>query len=135
MVRQVAYLTQPVMPMCLSKLLGASSAFPRRSVTSTLWVRGSRRAATLPPPVVVLRFRVGRQVGIEQVPAMLVDSHCHLDFPDFAEDLDAIVARAQTAGAGRIVTISTRVKQLGGISPSPAASERLLLVGTHASGR
>jgi TatD DNase family protein len=25
---------------------------------------------------------------------MLVDSHCHLDFPDFAEDLEAIVARA-----------------------------------------
>jgi TatD DNase family protein len=43
---------------------------------------------------------------------MLVDSHCHLDFPDFAEDLDAIVARAATAGIGRIVTISTRVKRL-----------------------
>ena len=46
---------------------------------------------------------------------MLVDSHCHLDFPDFAEDLDAIVARAETAGIGRIVTISTRVKRLGGL--------------------
>ena len=31
----------------------------------------------------------------------LVDSHCHLDFPDFAEDLDGIVARAQAAGIGR----------------------------------
>jgi len=42
---------------------------------------------------------------------MLVDSHCHLDFPDFAGELDAVLARAQAAGIGRIVTISTRVKR------------------------
>ena len=42
---------------------------------------------------------------------MLVDSHCHLDFPDFAEELDAIVGRARAAGVGRMVTISTRVRR------------------------
>ena len=43
--------------------------------------------------------------------AMLIDSHCHLDFPDFADDLDGVVARARTAGVARIVTISTRIKR------------------------
>src|SRR5262249_39776252 len=42
---------------------------------------------------------------------MLIDSHCHLDFPDFAGELDGIVARAREAGIARIVTISTRVKR------------------------
>ncbi|MBI1203009.1 MAG: YchF/TatD family DNA exonuclease [Rhodopseudomonas sp.] len=43
---------------------------------------------------------------------MLVDSHCHLDFPDFAAELDAVVERARVAGIGRMVTISTRIKKL-----------------------
>jgi TatD DNase family protein len=42
---------------------------------------------------------------------MLVDSHCHLDFPDLRGELDAVIGRAEAAGIGRIVTISTRVKK------------------------
>lgn len=44
---------------------------------------------------------------------MLVDSHCHLDFPDFAEDVDDVLARAAEAGVGQLVTISTRVCRFG----------------------
>jgi TatD DNase family protein len=40
---------------------------------------------------------------------MLIDSHCHLDFPDFSTELDGVVARARSAGIDRMVTISTRV--------------------------
>ncbi|MGQ3671099.1 TatD family hydrolase [Xanthobacter sp. TB0136] len=42
---------------------------------------------------------------------MLVDSHCHLDFPDFAEELPDIVARARAAGVTHCVTISTRLSR------------------------
>jgi phosphoribosyl 1,2-cyclic phosphate phosphodiesterase len=63
---------------------------------------------------------------------MLVDSHCHLDFPDFADDLDGIVGRAEAAGIGRLLTISTRVKRLPGLL---ALTERFAnvycSVGTH----
>jgi TatD DNase family protein len=41
----------------------------------------------------------------------LVDSHCHLDFPDFQNDLDGVVGRARSAGVARMVTISTRVRR------------------------
>lgn len=40
---------------------------------------------------------------------MLVDSHCHLDFPDFADELDAVVQRARDAGVGAMLTINTHV--------------------------
>jgi TatD DNase family protein len=63
---------------------------------------------------------------------MLVDSHCHLDFPDFADDLDAIVARAGAAGIGRILTISTRVRRLGGLLDiSSRFPDVYCSVGTH----
>ena len=42
---------------------------------------------------------------------MLIDSHCHLDFPDFAMELDAVMARAKAQHVERLVTISTRVKR------------------------
>jgi|SRR5579871_1409329 len=40
---------------------------------------------------------------------MLVDSHCHLDFPEFSPELDAVMARARAAGVGTCVTIGTKL--------------------------
>ncbi len=42
---------------------------------------------------------------------LLVDSHCHLDFPTFADDLDGVVARARDAGVGTMVTICTHLSR------------------------
>ena len=63
---------------------------------------------------------------------MLVDSHCHLDFPDFAEERAAIVARAKAAGVERMVTISTRVKRFAQIlAIAEEFDEVFCSVGTH----
>ena len=43
---------------------------------------------------------------------MLIDTHCHLDFPDFEAERDDIIARAHASGVAQMVTISTRVRRL-----------------------
>jgi TatD DNase family protein len=63
---------------------------------------------------------------------MLIDSHCHLDFQDFAPERDAVVARAQAAGLARMITISTRVDAFASISAIADAYEPVYCtVGTH----
>ncbi len=52
---------------------------------------------------------------------MLVDSHCHLDFPDFEGDLEEVVGRARQAGIVRMVTVCTRPSRL---AASLAIAER-----------
>lgn len=63
---------------------------------------------------------------------MLVDSHLHLDFPDFAEDLDAVIERAGAAGLVAMVSIATHPKSWAGVQ---AIAERfapvLFAVGRH----
>lgn len=46
---------------------------------------------------------------------MLVDSHCHLDFDEFAPELDAVVARARDAGVGVCVSIGTTLEKFPGV--------------------
>jgi TatD DNase family protein len=63
---------------------------------------------------------------------MLVDSHCHLDFPDFSAELDDVVVRARNAGIGHMLTICTHVRKFPAIL---AVAERFpdvtCSVGTH----
>lgn len=42
---------------------------------------------------------------------MLIDSHCHLDFPELAKDEAGVLARARTAGIAGMLTIGTRLDQ------------------------
>lgn len=63
---------------------------------------------------------------------MLIDSHCHLDFPQLSEDLAGVLLRAREAGIERMVTISTRVRKLDVIRQIAEAHEPVYhSVGTH----
>ena len=62
----------------------------------------------------------------------LVDSHCHLDFPDFAGDIDGVIARAAAVGVTKMVTISTRVAKFDQIRAiAEAHPEIWCTIGTH----
>jgi TatD DNase family protein len=63
---------------------------------------------------------------------MLVDSHCHLDFPELAEQLDEVLARAERAGVAQMVTISTRVRRFGQIRSIAERYDNVFCsIGTH----
>jgi TatD DNase family protein len=63
---------------------------------------------------------------------VLIDSHCHLDFPDFASERDAVVERARAAGLKRMITVSTRTEAFGSISLiAETYDDVFCTVGTH----
>src|SRR4051794_25027675 len=63
---------------------------------------------------------------------MLVDSHCHLDFPDFAAERDSVVARARAAGVDTMLTIGTRLDQFEGVRAIAEAYDGIWCsVGAH----
>ena len=63
---------------------------------------------------------------------MLIDSHCHLDFPEFAPEVDAVIARAKAAGVLRMITISTRVAKVDTYRRLAEAHDEVWFsVGTH----
>lgn len=65
---------------------------------------------------------------------MLVDTHCHLDFDDLAQDLDGIIQRAKDAGVERMVTISTIIRDMDRLLDIATRYEQVFCsVGTHPS--
>ncbi|WP_029029534.1 TatD family hydrolase [Salinarimonas rosea] len=63
---------------------------------------------------------------------MLIDSHCHLDFPGLGDDLDGVLARAEAAGVGRMVTISTFVAKAEAYRALAERDARIFCsIGTH----
>ena len=63
---------------------------------------------------------------------MLIDSHCHLDFPELNEDLPALLARAREAGVGLMVTISTRVAKFADLKEIVETHDNVFCsIGTH----
>ncbi|MEM8876967.1 MAG: TatD family hydrolase [Pseudomonadota bacterium] len=63
---------------------------------------------------------------------MLIDSHCHLDFPDFDGERDEVLDRARARGVGGFVTINTRVRQFDKIrSIADTYADVCCSVGTH----
>lgn len=63
---------------------------------------------------------------------MLVDSHCHLDFPDFEAERDEVIARAGGAGVELMVTISTRVRKFDSVRSIAEQYDNVYCtVGTH----
>jgi TatD DNase family protein len=62
----------------------------------------------------------------------LVDSHCHLDFPEFAEEMPEILARAEAAGVAKMVTIGTRIERFERVRAIAEAHDNVYCsVGTH----
>ena len=62
----------------------------------------------------------------------LTDSHCHLDFPDFDGEHEALIDRARAAGVGRMVTICTRLRQEPAVRALAEAHDGVFYAaGTH----
>jgi TatD DNase family protein len=62
----------------------------------------------------------------------VIDSHCHLDYPGLAEDLPAVIARAEGAGVRLMLTIGTRVKKFDQVlALAERHSNVFCTVGTH----
>jgi TatD DNase family protein len=62
----------------------------------------------------------------------LIDTHCHLDFPELAKDRAGVLSRADAAGVARMITISTEVEKFSDIAAIAESNAQVYCsVGTH----
>ncbi len=156
-VRQIAILAAPVMPHSAEKLLVLLGQADAAHTFKALGAGGRLVAGTpLPEPAGVFPRYVeegagegapearrqaegeaceteGGKAQVSKTQAMkLVDHHCHLDFPQLAEDREGLLARAKSAGVGVMVTISTRIRRLPELLAIAEAHDNIYCsVGTH----
>ena len=130
--RAVGIVTQPFIPGAAAKLLdllGVST--DRRQIEGYRnggAARSGKRASGAGPDLSSLCRARAQPCGA----VMLVDSHCHLDFPDLAADEAGVLARARAAGVGRFLTISTRVRRNAALQAISARHDDVFFtVGTH----
>lgn len=63
---------------------------------------------------------------------MLIDSHCHLDFPDYDGDREAVLQRARAADVGLMLTISTKLSRANDIiALAESYDDVLCTIGIH----
>ena len=63
---------------------------------------------------------------------MLVDSHCHLDFPGLIDDIGGVLERADAAGVAEMLAICTRLDRFSGVRDLANAADRIWCsIGVH----
>ncbi len=116
-IRHLAILAQPFVPAA------PASCSTNSRCRRVARFRRARRGAAGPGDAIAkarghlsaLCRSAGGMSGGEGRAAMLVDSHCHLDFADFAAEREAVIARARAAGVGTMLTIGTRLDEFPGV--------------------
>ncbi len=113
-VRHIAILLQPVTPESANRMLDQLAIPAEKRDFEAL---GPDSALTPGTELPIPQGRVPAPCGDGGAGGVtvLVDSHCHLDFPELHAELDDVVARAGDAGIGTMVTICTRMDKFEGV--------------------
>ena len=111
-IRHVALMLQPFIPDGASRILDQLSVPQGRRTFASYHAREALVPGnSLPVPQGFFHVLLNKR----PCDTMFVDSHCHLDFPDFAEEVPATLARAEAAGVTTFLTICTHLSKFQGV--------------------